>query len=441
MRQALLGTLLLWPAFAQDPKTAFDRGDYAAAIKLFEAANRRHPDCANALYIGLARHRLKQTSEALISFRSAVQCDPKLVAAHLAIGDAYDTRGNDGEALTAYSQVLGLEPKNAPALRAASNLYLKNGLHTKALPLLETLVEVSPVQADVRADLGAVYAAGGNRERAEAQFQKALELQPDYFPALTGLGNLLARAGENEAAMPLLRKAAAVQPKAYEVHFLLGAALNRMSQFEEARAELELAVKLGGDNEPQVFYQLARAWGGLGRAADRKLALARFSGLTKKEKDNTELQRQAAGWIDEARSLLQAGDLESAANRLEHAREAMPADATLLFRLAGLNFDLQRYGAAREYAQAAISISPATWLYHYLLGLVEKSGNHLADAKASLEIASQLNSNEAPIFNALGEVVLEQGDRKSAIAYFEKACKLAPGDAAFQRNLDFARKP
>ena len=120
-----------------------------------------------------------------------------------------------------------------------------------------------------------------------------------------------------------------------------------------------------------MFYQLARAWGGLGRAPERKLALAKFSELTKKEKDNIELQRQAAKWIDDARSLLQAGDLESAANRLEQAREALPGDVTLLFRLAGLNFDLQRYNAAREYAQAAISISPATWLYHYLLGLVE----------------------------------------------------------------------
>ncbi|HYI93100.1 MAG TPA: tetratricopeptide repeat protein [Bryobacteraceae bacterium] len=73
------------------------------------------------------------------------------------------------------------------------------------------------------------------------------------------------------------------------------------------------------------------------------------------------MQRKAAAWI--ARTLLQAGDLENAAKRLEFAREAKPGDATLLFRLAGLNFDLQRYDIAREYAQAAISISPATWLY------------------------------------------------------------------------------
>ena len=167
--------------------------------------------------------------------------------------------------------------------------------------------------------------------------------------------------------------------------------------------------------------------------------MAKFSELTKKEKDDIESQRKAAALIDEARALLQASDLESAAARLELAREVKPGDPTLLFRLASLNFDLQRYDAAREYVQAAISISPATWLYHYLLGLVERSANRLSDARASLEVAAKLQSTEAPVFNALGEVLIQQGERQAAIAAFEKAVKLAPNDPTFRQNLESAR--
>lgn len=428
-------TLLL----AQDPKAAFDRGDYAAAVRLFEAAHQRQPDCANLLYMGLARYRLRQTNEALISFRAATQCDPKLVAAHLALAEAYSSTRNDNEALAAYLQVLALEPHNLAALRAASNFYLKNDLHTKSRVLLETLLELSAT-AVTHADLGAVHAASGDRAAAEMQFRRALALEPNYFPALTGLGNLLARAGEHATAVPLLRQAVATKPTAYEGHFLLGSALNRLDQFAEARTQLEQAVRWGGATEPQVFYQLARAWGGLGRAAERKLALGKFSALTKQEKDDAERQRLAASLVDEARTLLGSGNLELAAQRLEQAREARPGDATLLFRLAGLNFDLQRLGVAREYAQAAISISPTTWLYHYLLGLVEKSANRLPDARASLEVAARLNASEAPVFNALGEVVLAQGNRQAAIAHFRKACELAPAESAFRQNLDAALK-
>jgi tetratricopeptide (TPR) repeat protein len=383
------------------------------------------PDCGKPFAAGVQSYQRKDSSQALVSFRAAVQCDPKLVQAHLWMADIYAERGNEGEALAALLQALQIEPRNVLALRAASNLYLKNGLHNKALPLLETLVVEAPNATDVHADLAAVYAASGNRSSAEKSFRRALELQADYFPALAGLGNVLARAGDDTAALPLLRKATQLEPKAYEGHFLLGSALNRLGQFEEARTELEQASKLGGGNEPQVFYQLARAWGGLGKAPERKTALARFSELTKNEKDNAGLQRQAAAWIDEARVLLQSGDLEEAAKRLELAREAKPGDATLLFRLAGLNFDLQRYDIAREYIQAAISISPATWLYHYLLGLVERSSNHLADARVSLEVAAKLQSTEAPVFQALGEVLEELGEHQAAIAAFEKAAKLA----------------
>lgn len=397
------------------------------------------PDCGKHFAAGLQEYQRKDLNKALIAFRMAAQCDPKLAQAYLAIADIYAERGNDGEALAALLQALEIEPKNVQALRAAANLYLRNDEHRKALPLLETLAPLTPQSAEAHADLAAVYATKGDHKSAETEFRRALELKADYFPALAGLGNLLSRAGDDKAAMPLLRKAVQLRPKAYEGHFLLGAALNRLNQFEEARTELELASKLGGANDSRVFYQLARAWGGLGKAPERRAALARFSVLAKKQNDDEELQRKAAAWIDEARALLQAGDLENAAARLELAREVKQGDATLLFRLAGLNFDLQRYDAAREYVQAAISISPATWLYHYLLGLVERSANRLTDARASLETAAKLQSTEAPVFNALGEVLIEQGERQAAIAAFEKAVKLAPDDATFRQNLESAR--
>ncbi|MBY0503507.1 MAG: tetratricopeptide repeat protein [Bryobacteraceae bacterium] len=421
----------MWLFVAQDAQAAFNRGDYAAAIGLFEAANRRQPACTNSLYAGLAHYRLKQTSQALIAFRTAVACDPQLLAAHLAMAEAYAARGNDGEALAAYLRVLAIDGQHAVALRAAATLYLKTGQHREAQPLLEKLAP----QADVLADLGAVYASNGDRPAAEEHFRRALTMDATYFPALTGLGNLLARAGEHEAALPLLRQAVRLRPRAFEAHYLLGALLNRLNQFTEARLELERAVQFGGAREPQIHYQLARAWGGLNRPAERKLALAAFSRLTQQEKENASAGRRAAQLIDEARQLLQAGDLAAAALKLEQARELLPGDSTLLFRLAGLHFDLERLDTAREYVQAAISITPTTWLYHYLLGLVEKSANRLPEAQASLELATRLSGAEAPVFNALGEVRLLQGARAAAQQAFEKACALAPNEESYRQNL------
>src|SRR5262245_10968044 len=257
------------------------------AFALVQAA----PDCGKSFAAGLQEYQRKDLSKALIAFRTAVQCDPKLVQAYLAIADIYAERGNESEALGALLQALEIDPKNVLALRAASHLYLRNDQHLKALPLLETLAALTTQFADVHADLAAVYATKGDHKSAETEFRRALELQADYFPALAGLGNLLMRAGDDAAALPLLRKAIRLQPQAYDGHFLLGSVLNRLGQFEEARMELELASKLGGGNEPRVLYQLARAWGGLDKAPERRAALARFSELAKKQNDDDELQQ------------------------------------------------------------------------------------------------------------------------------------------------------
>lgn len=333
-RLALAALAVVATIVAQDAtsaKTAFDQGDYRTAVRLFEEANRAKPQCSNLFYIGLAQYRMKQVNEALIAFRAAVECDPSMVNAHLALADAYAVRGSDGDALAAYTQVLKIEPKNTAALRAAAALYLRNDLQAKAQPLLETLVELDGNDAEAHADLAAVYAAGGDRPRAESEFRTALKLKPDFAPALTGLGNLLLHSGEAEAAIPLLQRAITIQPKTFQPHFLLGSSYNRQGEFAKALGELQEAVRLGG-RDPQIYYHLARAYGGLGRPDERREALAQFSELTRREKESAEAQRRAARLVDEARTLMQAGDLQGAVNRLDQAREARPADHTLLFR-------------------------------------------------------------------------------------------------------------
>ncbi|MDQ3013307.1 MAG: hypothetical protein M3X11_21700, partial [Acidobacteriota bacterium] len=67
------------------------------AFALAQAA----PDCGKFFAAGLEEYKRKDLSQALITFRAAAQCDPKLAQAHLAIANIYAERGNEGEALAA----------------------------------------------------------------------------------------------------------------------------------------------------------------------------------------------------------------------------------------------------------------------------------------------------------------------------------------------------
>jgi tetratricopeptide (TPR) repeat protein len=426
-----------WSQALEQAKRAFDRGDYNAAASLFEQAHHAAPTCDVLFYLGLARYRLKQADAALIAFRRAVECDPKLLGAHLAMGAAYAQRQNDNEALAAYSRARALDPRNVAALGGAAAIYLKNNANEKAIGLLETLISVDPKDVDSHADLAAAYAAAGNRERAAQQFEAALQLRPGHASALIGFGNLCLKNGEEQRAIVFLQKAAAAAPKAYEPRFLLGSAYNRLARYQEALGELEAALRLGA-NESEVYYHLARAYGGLGRPDDRAKALARFAELTRKQKEDVEAQRRALRLMEEAGTMVDAGNLPAAAARLEEARGLRPSDDRLLFRLASVEYDLKRYDLAESSAQEAIALAPSEWLNHYLAGLIAKASAKWAQARTSLETAARLNTSAPEVQNALGEVALHSGDRQRAIAYFRRASELNPGEPAYRLNLEAA---
>jgi len=420
-------------------KVAFDKGDYASAARLFERAYKTSPNCEILFFIGLARYRLKQSEPALIAFRSATECDPKLIPAHLALAEAYTERHNDTEALAAYDRVLSIEPRNAAALSGAANIYLKGKSNPRTVELLETLVGVAASDPDAHADLAAAYAAAGDRQRAENEFRIALKLRPNHASSLMGLGNLSLKNGEEERAIELLQKAVQAAPNAFEPRFLLGTAYNRLGRYQEALTQLQGAVQRNA-NEAEVYYHLARAFGGLGRADERAQALARFAQLTKKGKEDAEGQRRALGLIDEAKTLVEQGNLRVALARMEEARELRPSDDRLLFRLASVYYDLRQYDLAQGYAQEAVSLAPSEWLYHYLSGLIASRAGKWPQARIHLETAERLNPSAAEVQNALGEVAQHQGDLRRAVAAFQRAVELKPDEPAYRLNLEAARK-
>jgi len=423
----------------EQAKRAFDAQRYADAERLFEAARQSEPACDIAFYLGLTRYRLHHLDAALIAFQEAAKCDPKLTVAFIAMGEAYSELGNEGEAIAAYERALRLDPDNEAGLRGAASLYTKSKQNAKAAEALGKLVKQVPRDAEVHADLGAEFFATGDQEAAEKEFQEALRLNPKSPAALLGRSNLLLRKGEEAQAIQTLRKVVLLVPNAFQPRFLLGSAYNRLSRFADAAAELETAIKLGGA-EPEIYYHLARAYGGLGRTDDRRVALAKFAELSSKEKSDTETRRQALKLVEQAKVLVDSGNLRNALALMEQARDLRPQDDSVLFRLASLDYDLARYDKGRDAIQEALALAPSEWIYHFLSGLIEGRSGKLEAARASLGIAVRLNPSAADAHNALGEVELRQGEISAAEASFQKAVELDPAEASYKTNLEAARK-
>jgi tetratricopeptide (TPR) repeat protein len=422
-----------------DAKTALGAGKFADAVRLLEQEQTASARCEVSFYLGLARYRLRQLDQAIIDLQSASQCDPGNADTRVALAVAYADKGDDNRAVAAFDSAIQLEPDNVEALRAAAMLDLRHERNERAIVKLEKLVAIEPDDAQAHSELGAAYAGAGNLDKAREQFHSALKLRPNNASALMGLGNAYLKTGQPEEALPLLTKAAKAEPKSYEPRFLLASAYNTMERYAEAAAECNEAIRLGG-TDPEVYYHLARAYRGLGQKEDERKSLERFSALRSQSNQDAEMRREAARLINEAKPLVDKGRLPDAIALLEKAYALDQHNPQVLFRLAGLYYDIQQHQTARRYAREAIALTPSEWRYHYLLGLVEKASGKLDAARDSFETTIRLNPSAADPFNQLGNLAMGRNDFTHAIQYFENATRLDPRELAYQLNLDAAQR-
>ena len=384
-------------------KAALNAGRFADAEALFQRAWKESSRCDALFYAGLAGQRAGKATGAIVAFRSAAECNPSLLGAHLALAEAYSERRDDSRALAAYETVLKVAPRHAGALRAAAGLYLRHQMNEKAAIALEILVELEPGDVQARADLGAAYAATSQFDRAETQFRTALRIDPGVPSALTGLANLRLREDDSSEAIQLATKAIELAPNAYEPRYVLGSACMLAGRYEKAAGAFEAAVKVGG-SDPEIYYRMATVYAKLGRQAEANTARAEFAARKAESTRLGETHREVAELVRQAQTRVEQGDLKSAAALMEKVVAADASNPQSLFRLAGLYYDLGRYDEARKQIQAAIERAPAEWSYHYLQALVEKSSGCLDEARSSLEVALKLNRQAPEVQKLLAEL-------------------------------------
>jgi len=436
---ALIQCFLL--AFAENAtvtagKKAFDRAQYEEAIRIWQSGNSK--DCEVPFYIGLAQYRLKRISEALIQFRTAVSCAPNQLLPRIALAEALAASGDQNRAIAQYEEALKIDPKSIDALRAAAFLSVTNQLNDKAVGLLERLLEIAPTDTAARAQLGAVYAAIGRMEDAETALKTALQQDATNASALIGLANVYLKTGRPQPATELLEKAI-VSVQSFEPLFLLGSAYSNQGRYEDAVRAFQRAIQLDR-NQAEVYYQMATALGKLNRSEERAQALEHFRQLREKKQKTDEDVRRAERLLEMAKPLVDQGELVQAVSLLQEAHSIQPDSGDILFRLAGLQYDLRRYVAARQSVTEAIRRTSDEWNYYLLLGLIEKDVSRLDESRVALERALQLNPNSADIRNHLGDVAMRQTRFREAAEHFQIALKFAPDDLAIQANLEAARK-
>lgn len=312
------------------------------------------------------------------------------------LDDAFDLmkRQRLGDAMAAVERCLAEDPTHAGAhaLRGYI-LVLQNQLDAaesaaaRALSLDLDLAVGHFVSAIVER-------ARGEPVRAVASYQRAIELEPEDIGYRIELAETYFEAGRGVEGRALLEEIKQIDPFGVEVLLLRAQVASLDGDAEEAASCAEAAVKL----EPQN--------------PGARLALARTA--------------------------IAGEELEKAAS---HASQALTLDPSNWDALLMLTEAVSRQGAY-DAALAAIDkhagdVSNAEIIDSERARILLLAGR-IEAAKAAIEQALEATPDSAYLHHLQGNLNRDRGDVVGAIASFEKALELSPGDLATVQQLALA---
>jgi choline-sulfatase len=191
---------------------------------------------------------------------------------HTAMVASEDNRA--AEARRALEKVLALNPRSATALRQLGELELQAADYERAAQHLKAAVEVRPDDATAALYEGQALEKLHDLAGARAALESSLKLVPGQFPARLLLGQIYLGLKDPKAAEDQFEAALLLQQNNPDALLGVATAQSAEGNFTEAVRQLEPLAKTQAKNA-EIFDLLAKAYAGLGNAAQARQAEAK----------------------------------------------------------------------------------------------------------------------------------------------------------------------
>ena len=170
---------------------------------------------------------------------------------------------------------------------------LNNGKTDSALKHIAKLLKMDPGNPYSNYLAGAAYLRANQLSEAKTYLQKSISIDPKQFRTLLALGSLLYRQSDFADATHTLSQANDLNPKSWEAHWLLAMCYQRTKNYEQARDNAKVALKLDEHNASRAWLVMGQAEAGLGERQQAIAALDTFI----RENPNDPNVPQARQWV------------------------------------------------------------------------------------------------------------------------------------------------
>ncbi len=320
------------PVRIADANAAFGRGDYAAAVRAYDAVLDRTPDNGTALYNkGLALQHAGDLAAAQTAYEGALAIDPKDVEAALNLGAVKKEMGDLDGAVALYRRFLKVDPFNARLLNNLAALYRAQGRHRRAVGAVRKLLMRDKDNVDAYKNLALIYFDQKKYTLARTILDNALSMsqaqgrqEPDIY---VNLGRIFVAEGDNGRAMAMFKRAVALDAGHAVASYNIGALALGHRDYQTAANAYEVCAKAWPEKY-DVWASLGYAYQGLQAFAKAEQHLAKSRGLLRRAAAataDTSLEQRLAR--DEEQLLVQlvstAQGAQQTQKALDYAQEYM----------------------------------------------------------------------------------------------------------------------
>jgi tetratricopeptide (TPR) repeat protein len=437
------------------------QADTASALPHLQRAAALRPDSADVHYnYGAALWYSGAKQQAISELKTSIRLDPSAAATYALLGMAQRDQGDLTASRVNLERAVALSPTTAASFIDLGIVFLRQaqlqrglaqfeaGLNANsavptpdwdgAISALHDATSKGPDLPETHNMLGLLLGRrGSGSDEVLAEFREALRLRPEYAEAHNNIGLILAQNGDDAKAATEFREAVRIRRDYADAYANLGAVL-MLSDVEEAIGELEKAVSLDPTlikaqfnlaeaygNSPSygaakqieqlrkiisIAPDFARAHLALGKAMlhDAKVsdAVAELRDATRLEPTSGEAHYQLG------LALARSGQQEEASAEVKKGRELSSADE----RNQNAELDVSEGRAALQKGE-------------------------LQEAESKFRHAAKLQPNSPVAQHLLAMTLEKEGNTEGAVAAYQKAVELNPGDTSARQSVNRLKSP
>jgi len=193
-----------------------------------------------------------------IAVRKAIELEPRLGEAYVALANLERLRLDYTSATIAFDRAVELSPNYAPLYQWYGEfLGLDQGYIQESLPYARMAVALDPRSPIIVRNYGNILLAGGRFDESRVQFDKALEIDPSFAPAYHSKATVFHGAGNVADAVLTMERALELSPESVDYMALLSSGHLELGDVQQSQQWLRRAEEAAAGHQSMAMISLA----------------------------------------------------------------------------------------------------------------------------------------------------------------------------------------